>query len=125
MATIRKVLTVGAGAAAVWEAYRDIGALHTRLVPGFVTNTVLEGDSRLVTFGNGMTVRERIVSIDDDMRRLVYSATGGRAIHHNASVQVFEEGAGRARVEWVVDLLPDEVGPAVAGMMDQAAGLMQ
>jgi len=125
MATIRKTMTVNADAAAVWDVYRDIGSLHTRLVPGFVTNTVLEEGSRVVTFGNGMTVRERIVSLDDDLRRLVYSATGGRATHHNASVQVFDEGAGRSRVEWVVDLLPDEVSPGVAAMMDQAVGVMR
>jgi hypothetical protein len=26
----------------VWSAVRDIGALHTRLVPGFVTDTKAE-----------------------------------------------------------------------------------
>jgi hypothetical protein len=109
----------------VWNVYRDVGALHTRLVPGFVTNTVLEEGSRLVTFGNGMTVRERIVSVDETLRRLVYSATGGRATHHNAAVQVFEDGPGLCRVEWVVDLLPDEVAPAIDGMMNQAVAVMR
>jgi len=125
MATIRKTITVDADAGAVWDVYRDIGALHTRLVPGFVTNTVLDDDTRLVTFGNGMTVLERIVSVDNTLRRLVYSATGGRATHHNASVQVFDDPPTGCRVEWVVDLLPDEVVGSVDGMMNQAVAVMQ
>ena len=118
-------MVINADAATVWDVYRDVGALHTRLVPGFVTDTVLEEGARLVTFGNGMTVRERIVSVDDTLRRLVYSATGGRAVHHNAAVQVFEVGDGRSRVEWVVDLLPDDVAQAVDAMMNQAVAVMQ
>jgi hypothetical protein len=50
MATIRSELKTRAPASDVWSAIRDIGALHTRLVPGFVTDTKLEpaivGDSR-------------------------------------------------------------------------------
>jgi len=49
----------------VWEVLRDIGALHTRLVPGFVTDTKLERGECIVTFRNGMVVREPIVDIDD------------------------------------------------------------
>jgi hypothetical protein len=47
-------------------ALRDVGALHTRLVPGFVVDTRLEAGARIVTFANGMTVREQIVTVDED-----------------------------------------------------------
>lgn len=77
MATLREETRVNSLANRVWDAVRDIGALHTRLVPGFVTNTVLDGDTRIVTFGNGMVVCEPIVSIDDERRRLAWTATGG------------------------------------------------
>ena len=56
----------------VWDAIRDIGALHTRLVPGFVVDTRLEPGARIVTFGNGMVVKEPIVDIDEADRRLVW-----------------------------------------------------
>jgi carbon monoxide dehydrogenase subunit G len=125
MATIRRTFTVDADSPSVWDVYRDIGALHTRLVPGFVTDTVLEDGARMVTFANGMTVRERIVSVDEERRRLAYSATGGRTAHHNASVQVFDEGGGKCRVEWITDLLPNDMAAAIEGMMDQAVGIMQ
>ena len=51
-------------ASEVWSAVRDIGALHTRLVPGFVTDTKLEPGARVVTFVNGV-LREPIVALDD------------------------------------------------------------
>lgn len=41
----------------VWDAARDVGALHTRLVPGFAVDTQLEEGARIVTFANGV-VRE-------------------------------------------------------------------
>ncbi|HEX3941692.1 MAG TPA: SRPBCC family protein [Acidobacteriaceae bacterium] len=72
MASIRKEITVKASVDQVWGAIRDIGALHTPLVPGFVVDTKLETDARIVTFANGHVVRERIVTIDDSARRLVW-----------------------------------------------------
>ena len=79
MATIRSELKTRASASDVWSAIRDIGALHTRLVPGFVTDTKLEPGARVVTFVNGTVLREPIVTLDDEARRLVWSAEGGRA----------------------------------------------
>jgi len=67
---------------------------------------------------------ERLVTADDETCRLVYAAVEGRASHYNAAVQVFPEGDG-SRVVWTIDLLPDELAPAIDGMMDQAAGVMK
>ncbi len=90
MATIRSELKTRAPASEVWSAVRDIGALHTRLVPGFVVDTKLEPGARIVTFINGMVLREPIVTLDDEARRLVWAAEGGRASHYNAALQVSE-----------------------------------
>src|SRR5262245_25071463 len=92
MASIRRQIVTSASPDAVWDAIRDIGALHTRLVPGFVIDTRLEPGVRVVTFGNGTVVREPIVDIDDRERRLVWAAIGGPLTHYNGSVQVFPEG---------------------------------
>ena len=125
MATIRKEITTTASPAAVWDAIRDVGALHTRLVPGFVVDTRLEDGARIVTFGNGLVVRELIVDLDEPARRLVWSARGGRLTHHNASVQVFEEGDGRARLVWIADLLPDALAGDIRAMIEQGAAVMK
>src|SRR6185436_20937734 len=94
MATIHEEVRVASSAERVWDAVRDVGALHTRLVPGFVTDTKLDGETRVVTFGNGMVVREPIVSLDDSRRRLAWTAIGGRTTHYNAVLQVIDEGDG-------------------------------
>ena len=125
MATIRKEITVKATVEQVWDVIREIGALHTRLVPGFVVDTKLEPGTRVVTFADGRVVRESIVTIDDDARRLVWSATGELLAHHNASAQVLENPDGRTRIIWIADLLPDSVAEAINQMMDHGMTAMR
>jgi carbon monoxide dehydrogenase subunit G len=125
MASIHKEIRIDARSEDVWDAIRDVGAIHRRLAPGFVVDTKLEGDARIVTFGNGMVVRELIVDIDDAARRLVWSVVGGPMTHHNASLQVFAGEDGRSRVVWIADLLPNDLGPTIAGMIEQGMGVMR
>lgn len=125
MASIRKEILLEARADDVWDAVRDVGALHKRLVPGFVIDTRLEEGARIVTFGNGLVVRELIVDLDHQARRLVWSARGGRLTHHNASVQVFADGEGRTRLVWIADLLPDELAGDIRAMIEQGAAIMK
>ena len=107
MASIRKEISTKARAEDVWEALRDIGALLTRLTPGFVINTRLEPDARIVTFGNGMEIRELIVTIDEAERRVVWSAAGGSLTHHNGAAQVLLRADGVTTVAWIADFLPE------------------
>src|SRR5437870_9948377 len=125
MASIRKEILLESSAENVWAAVRDVGALHHRLVPGFVVDTRLEEGARVVTFGNGMVARELIVDVDDDTRRLAWSVVGGRMTHHNASAQVFAESDGRSRFVWIADLLPHELKPAIAAMIDEGLAVIK
>jgi hypothetical protein len=117
MASIHKEIELQAPAEHVWQAFRDVGAIHTRLARGFVTNTTLDGDSRIVTFANGAVVRERIIDVDDQRRRLAYSVVEWRTTHYNASFQVFPTADDRCRLVWITDLLPDDLAPLVDEMM--------
>jgi len=119
MASIRKEIAVDASPEAVWAALRDVGALHTRLVPGFVIDTRLEPGARVVTFGNGQVVRELIVDLDDEARRLVWAVDHAPFQHYNASAQVFGEAPDRCRFVWIADLLPDALAGHVSTMMEQ------
>ena len=104
MTMIRRTFTVPASADDVWDAFRDVGAVHTRLAPGFVTDTVvLAPDKRRVTFANGAIVTEQIVSIDDDERRLAYTILERAAEHHHASFEVLPHDDG-ATVVWTTDV---------------------
>jgi hypothetical protein len=125
MATLRKQIALDAGAATAWHALRDFGAVHTRVAPGFVVKLEMDKGDRIVTFFNGMVARERLVTLDDEECRLVYAVVEGRASHYNAAVQVLPEGDGRSRLVWTVDLLPDELAPAIKAMMNHAAGFMK
>ena len=128
MATIRKEIHTTAPADRVWDVIRDIGAIHKRLAPGYVTDTRLEegGAARIVTFANGVVARELIVTLDNDSRRLAYSVVGGMATHHNASFQVFPTpDGGGATLVWITDLLPNTIASAFAGMIEGGAAVIQ
>jgi len=125
MASIHKDIPIDAHPDDVWAAVRDFGAVHQRLVPGFVLDARLDGDARIVTFANGTVARELLVDCDEARRRLVYAVISERLKQHSASVQVLADGGTRARLIWIVDLLPHEMAPYVEGQMDQAALAMQ
>jgi Polyketide cyclase / dehydrase and lipid transport len=124
MATIRKVIPLGASPEAVWEALADFQAVHERVAPGFVTGSRPEGADRVVTFAAGGEAQERLVTADAAGRRLVYTVVRGAlgATHHQASVEVHEvPGEGGSQLVWTTDVLPDTLGPVVDGLMDQGA----
>ncbi|MCW2989060.1 MAG: hypothetical protein JWM24_1998 [Solirubrobacterales bacterium] len=77
MASIHKEIEIDARPEDVWDALRDWGAIHQRLVPGFVVDARLDGADRIVTFFNGMEARELLVDLDDDARLV-----GGRRSLH-------------------------------------------
>jgi hypothetical protein len=127
MASIRKEMVVAARPEDVWAAIRDVGAVHTRLAPGFVVDCRLEDGAaaRVVTFANGLVARELIVDIDDAARRLVWAVVDGRPTHHNGSLQVFVEAGGRSRVVWIADVLPNDLAGPIGGMMEHGMRAMQ
>ena len=119
MASIRTEITIDAPPEAVWDALRDWGAVHERLASGFVTDTRIDRDDRIVTFVNGTVARERLVDLDDEGRRLVWSVTDGPFTHHNGSAQVFAEGEDGTRFVWIADLLPNELATRIEPLMEQ------
>ena len=125
MASIHKEFPVDAAADVVWDAIADFGALHSRLAPGFVTNTRLDGEDRLVTFANGNVACERLVDCDPKRRRLVYAIVSERLTQHSASIQVFAESDAHCRVVWIADVLPHDIAPYMDAQMDLGARAMQ
>jgi len=125
MASIRKEILIDASPEDVWDAVRDWGALHERLVPGFVVDTRLDGEDRIVTFASGMVVREVLIDLDDEARRLVWSIVDGPYTHHNGVAQVFSEGEDGARFVWTADLLPNELAEPTAEAMEQGTNVVK
>ncbi|WP_398497359.1 SRPBCC family protein [Variovorax sp.] len=126
MATIHREFELAASAAQVWDALRDFRAVHQRLAPGFLTACRIDEEgARILDFSNGSVARELPVSIDESLRRIAYTVTGSRMRHHHASARVFDAGEGRSRFVWITDVLPDELAPYIAGMMDEGAAAMK
>jgi len=125
MATNRREQDLDVPATKVWEAVRDFGQVHTRVAPGFLTDLQLDKGDRVITFFNGLVARERLVTTEDAAMRLVYAVVEGRPTHYNGSIQVIADGDNKCRLIWTIDLLPDELGPVVGGMMDHAAPFMK
>lgn len=112
MATVRKAVTIARSADEVWDAVSDAGELHTRVAPQVVANTTLEagGEVRIVTFGNGVVLKELIISNDPSARRLAWSAQSDQWQHHNASLQIFPLSDDRCEAVWTADVLPHAAG---------------
>jgi carbon monoxide dehydrogenase subunit G len=125
VASLHKELLLAAPAARVWEAFRDFGAVDKRVAPGFVLASRLEGGARFVKFANGVEATETLVSCDDAAYRLVYAIVGGRMAHYNASVQVLDEGSGRTRLVWIIDLLPNDFAAYIDSQMEAALKAMK
>jgi hypothetical protein len=125
MACVRKEVLIDARPQDAWAALRAWGAVHRRLVPGFVVDARLDGEDRIVTFFNGAVVRELLVDLDDEARRLVWSVVEGPYSHHNASAQVFAEGEDRTRFVWIADFLPHDGAPRIDELMERGIGVVK
>jgi hypothetical protein len=119
MATIIKERHIDVDPETAWAALADWGAVHERLVPGFVTAAELDGEDRIVTFFTGARLRERLVTCDPAARRLVWSIVDPPYDHHNGAAQVFADPGGGSRFVWTADVLPQEIAGRTGEMMER------
>ncbi len=120
MATIIRQTMIDVSPADAWAALRDFGAVHQRLAVGFVADCTLDApDVRTISFVSGAVAKERLVGVDDGARRLAYTVIDSslQLAHHHASAQIIEDVDG-TRFVWTTDVLPDDLAPTVAGLMD-------
>ena len=128
MASITTDILIDAPADVVWDALRDFGRVHERLVPGFVTQGDVDADgTRLVTFFNGARAREVLIGVDDGTRRIAYSVVDGvlGCTHHNAAAQVFPADGGTSRFVWITDVLPDPAAAFIEPLMQQGTTVIK
>ncbi|MDG4826849.1 SRPBCC family protein [Asanoa sp. WMMD1127] len=127
MASVRREVLIAAPVDEVWAALADFGAVHERLVPGFVVACRLDGPDRVVTFFNGAVAREVLVDSDAAARRLVWTVTesGLGLTHHNASAQVFAAPGGGSRFVWIADVLPHAAAVPVGRLMDRGIEVLR
>ncbi len=124
MASIHWEMLIDVPVAKAWAALRDVGAPH-RLFAGVLTKSSLAGDTRTVTFANGMEVRERIVDVDEVAHRVAYSVQGNGFDHHHATMQIVPAGKDRCRFVWTSDFLPAEKTATVEPLVAQGSLAMK
>lgn len=125
MASIYKEVAVDVDPESAWSALRLVGEAHKLFAPVLVDGQ-LNGDTRTVKFANGMVVRERILDVDDEKRRVAYTAVDGPGmLYHHASMQVVDAGPGRCRFVWITDFLPREIEGNLTPLIEQGANALK
>jgi hypothetical protein len=73
-----------------------------------------------------MVVRERILDVDDQRRRVAYTVLDGPGMmYHHASMQVVDAGPGRCRFVWITDFLPLEIEENLTPLIEQGTSALK
>jgi uncharacterized protein YndB with AHSA1/START domain len=121
MASIHVETVIEAPTEKVWAALVAIGRAHEAFA-GVLSGCRLEGDDvRVVTFANGMVVKERIVTVDPERMRIAYAVIESGLVHHSAAMQVHDAIVGASRFVWVADVLPHDAASRIRPLMEQGA----
>jgi len=127
MASISKEILIRSSAEDVWAVVGDFAAGPSRMAPGYVVDTRVEADTRVVTFIDGTVARERFVALDHESRRIAYAVVGDslQPAHDNASMQVLADGERRCRLIWIHDVLPDDLAPTLDAAMTHGGAVIK
>lgn len=107
-----------------WARLADLEGVHELV--SFLASAEVDGTTRVCRIAEGApvegTLRETILSVDPELRRVAYSIVDGPFgfSHHAASMQIIEEGAEIWFV-WTTDVLPDSIAARMAPIFDEEA----
>lgn len=122
MATFRFHTRVPATPDEVWAVLTDVDRIP-EWFPG-VAAARWDGEHRILSLRHGGTLRARVVTQDDDLRRFQYRFVDGMPepiTYHLGTLDVIEDGAGSLVVygqQIEPDTLASDVGPAVGGAIE-------
>jgi carbon monoxide dehydrogenase subunit G len=103
----------------IWKLIRNFGGLADYM-PG-VDSCSVDGDVRTLQM-MGITIKEQLREIDDEIRRLTYSVVESpmdNLVSHEATIAVDPEGSG-SHVSWTVEVEPADLLPIFQGAYDNA-----
>lgn len=117
MASATAELTMSATPDAVWAIVRDFHGL-AGWMPG-IESSEADGDDRVLSM-MGMSIRERLVKLDEGAKSITYSIVDGAPVEsHEATITVHAADGG-SRVTWDVTATPDEMAGLMQGIYQQA-----
>ncbi|GGA70330.1 hypothetical protein GCM10011507_22330 [Edaphobacter acidisoli] len=117
MASVYREIVVDVPASRAWAALQDMGRAD-RLFAGVLVSCSLAEGVRTVEFANGFVAKERVITVDHERRRVVYSALNEAFVHHSATMQIVAEGDARCRFVWTSDVLPEQAADRITPLID-------
>lgn len=127
LGSVRHHVRIHRSADEVWELVGDATRLH-EWFPG-ITSCSVEGDSRTITLGSGMSMPETILVHDDVQRRFQYQITAPIFSFHRGSIDVLDLGDGTCVVVYTTDADPRTmaltIGGGTAAALDELARQME
>lgn len=119
MTTIYKEVNIDAPLNKIWESISDTANIADLV--GFLATSNQTDDTRVCTLEGGGELKEKIVSVDDDLKRVAYTITESplNMEYHSASMQL-EETEDGTKLVWTVDLLPEAAKQQMGPMLEQA-----
>ena len=121
MPSIHEEAVINAAPDTVWSVLKNVGEAHKAFAPVLV-DCQLAGDVRTLRFGNGMVLREQLLEVNDERRRVAYTVIESSMMKfHHASMEVRDAGRGLSLFVWITDFLPAELGAQIAPLMAQGA----
>lgn len=125
--SVRSEIRVRAAADDIWAVVGDPARL-TEWFPGFVSCTV-DGDTRTVVMGSGITMPEHILTVDRLLRRFQYRITSPAFTEHLSTIDVHDLGDGTCLVVYGVDAEPSVmalvIGGAAAGALENLKAILE
>ncbi|MFY0681039.1 MAG: SRPBCC family protein [Thalassovita sp.] len=123
MATISKTIPAASGVQNAWKMVSNIGAVD-KLVD-MIQSCELHDDLRICTLEDGQSIKEKIITVDADAKRLVYTITEGpMPIEFHCASVVVSATEHAAELTWTVDVKPDALAAPLSDMMDAVAASM-
>ncbi len=117
-ASQRRERIVGVSADAAWSVIGRPELLH-HWFPG-IDDCVVEGTTRTITTGMGLTLSEELLTNDPLQRRFQYRISGGFFKEHLASIDVIALGPDRCLVTYASDADPATMAIVLGGAMQGA-----
>ncbi|MFZ4809910.1 MAG: SRPBCC family protein [Ilumatobacteraceae bacterium] len=112
LGSIRHEIRIDRPAADVWTLAGDATMLHTWF-PGIVDCTV-DGTTRVITMGSGISMPEEILVCDDLQRRFQYRITAPLFKHHRGTIDVIDLGDQTSLVVYSTEADPRTMALVIA-----------
>lgn len=116
--SVRREVRIARPASEVWDAIGD----PARIQEWFdgITDSVVEGDVRTITVGNGMEMPEQILTNDPVDRRFQYRITLPILREHLSTLDVIDLGDGTSLAVYSCDADPSTMALIIGGAAGSA-----